>query len=379
MNLERLSSVFEENFSARGELGASVSVWRRGSEVLNLGHGFRDREKTKPWSASTLVLFWSATKGLSAACVLHSLQRHKLTLDTRVAEIWPEFAQNGKASVTIGQLLSHRAGLAALDEAVPVLDYKAVVDALARQAPLWPPGEGHGYHPRTIGFLMDEIVRRLNDGMTLGDYWRMEFAEPLDLEIWIGLPADKLDRAAPVHAVHSKMRPDDRLFYDAFSDPASLTHRAFTSPAGLNGASIMNTREVRMTSFPAFGGIGTASSLAKFYAMLAERGEIEGRRFFNEETFGWMETPLTSGFDRVLQLETAFTAGFMKDPLDTTGKKRRASLGPSITAFGHPGAGGSVAFADPENEIAFAYIMNQIGAGTMPNEKAQALITALYD
>jgi CubicO group peptidase (beta-lactamase class C family) len=379
VNLERVNEAFGENFSSHDELGASVSVWRRGHEVLNLAAGFCDRQKTKPWTASTLVLVWSATKGLASACVLHSLQQHKLTLETRVAEIWPEFAQNGKEAITMGQLLSYRAGLAALDEAVPILDYDAVIDALARQAPLWPPGEGHGYHPRTIGFLMDEIVRRLNNGVTLGNYWRTEFAEPLDLEIWIGLPAEKLDRVATMHAMRSAVTPRDGAFYDAFSDMESLTFRAFTSPAGLNGAGVMNTPEVRMGSFPAFGGIGTGSSLAKFYAMLASGGEMDGTRFFSAATIDWMKTTLTSGFDRVLQLETAFSAGFMKDPVDAAGKKLRATLGPSTAAFGQPGAGGSVAFADPENEISFAYVMNQMGPGVLPNEKALALIGALYD
>jgi len=378
VNLERVSDAFRENFSLRGELGASVSVWHRGNEMLNLAGGFCDRDQTKPWTSSTLVLFWSATKGPAAACVLHSLQRHRLTLDTRVAEIWPEFAQNGKSAITMGQLLSHRAGLAALDEPVPIFDYPAVIDALAKQAPLWPPGDGHGYHPRTIGFLMDEIVRRLNDGLPLGDYWRMEFGEPLDLETWIGLPAEQLGRVVPVFAPRSTERTVPTMFDKAFRDPASLTRRAFTSPAGLIGVSSMNTREARMASFPAFGGIGTAASLAKFHAMLANGGEIDGRRFFPAQTMDWMKTTLTSGFDRVLQVETAFSAGFMKDVPDASGKKLRAMFGPSATAFGHPGAGGSVAFADPESEISFAYVMNQMGTGALPDERAPALIDALY-
>lgn len=378
MNLEHVGEVFRDNFYKRDELGASVSVWHRGHEVLSLAAGFCDRQKNRPWTESTLVLFWSATKGLAAACVLHSLQRHRLSLETKVAGIWPEFAQGGKEAVTVGQLLSYRAGLPALAANVPVFDYDAVIDVLAWQAPLWTPGGGHGYHPRTIGFLADEIVRRLNDGMTLGNYWREEFAEPLDLDIWIGLPRDKMDRAAPVFPARGGVMPRDSAFYEAFGDTDSLTFRAFSSPQGLHGVTPMNAPEVRAASFPAFGGIGTASSLAKFYAMLANGGELEGRRFFSGETVAWMNTPLTSGFDRVLQMETAFAAGFMKDPLDAGGKKTRAIFGPSPTAFGQPGAGGSLAFADPENGIAFAYVMNQMGPGVLPNEKAIGLVEALY-
>jgi len=379
VNLERFSKAFQENFSTRDEVGASVSVWQHGREVANLASGFCDRVKTKPWTASTLVLFWSATKGLAASCVLHSLQRQGLSLETKVCEFWPEFAQGGKEAITVGQVLSHRAGLAALDSGVSVLDYAAVIDALERQVPLWPAGEVHGYHPRTIGFLMDEIVRRLNDGVTLGNYWREEFAEPLDLEVWIGLPKEKLERVAPVFAARAQVVPQDHAFYDAFSDPESLTFRAFMSPQGLNGASAMNTPGVRTASFPGFGGIGTASSLAKFYAMLANGGELDGRRFFSESVLGWMKTTLTSGFERVLQVDTAFSAGFMKDPQDAAGKKLRTTFGTSTEAFGQPGAGGSVAFADPENGISFAYVMNQMGPGVLPNEKSLALIDALYE
>jgi CubicO group peptidase (beta-lactamase class C family) len=378
VSLERISAIFEENFARRDELGASVSVWNGGSEVLSLGAGFCDRQKTRAWTASTLVLFWSATKGPAASCVLHSLQQNGLTLETRVAEIWPEFAQNGKGAITVGQLLSHCAGLAALDPVVPLLDYHAVIDALAKQTPLWPPGSGHGYHPRTIGYLMDEIVRRLNHGATLGNYWREEFAEPLDLDIWIGLPPEKFDRVSPVFAARTAVAKEETAFYDAFGDPESLTFRAFTSPQGLNGATAMNSPDARTASLPAFGGIGTASSLAKFYAMLASEGRIEGNRFFSETTLTWMKTTLSSGFDRVLQIETAFSAGFMKDPLDTQGKKLRTIFGPSPGAFGQPGAGGSVAFADPENGLAFAYVMNQMAPGVLPSEKAMALINALY-
>lgn len=378
MNTGLLHTIFQENFTHRDELGASVSVWHRGKEIVNLAGGFSDRQKTKPWSASTLVLFWSATKGLAAACVLHSLQRHQLSLDMPVAEFWPEFAQNGKEAVTVGQVLSHRAAVAALDSQASILDYDAVIKALEKQEPLWLVGEGHGYHPRTFGFLMDEIVRRLNDGVTLGNYWREEFAEPLDLEIWIGLPLEKLARTAPVFAARATVMQRDDAFYEAFGDTDSLTFRAFTSPRGLNGVTSMNSVEARTASFPGFGGIGTASSLAKFYALLANGGEMDGTRYFSPETIEWMKTPLTSGFDRVLQIDTAFSAGFMKDPVSVSGEKIRCLFGPSLSAFGQPGAGGSVAFADPENGISFAYVMNQMGAGVLPNEKSLSMIEALY-
>ena len=378
MNLERVREAFRENFSARDELGASVSVWQHGHEVLNLADGFCDRQKTKPWDASALVLFWSATKGLAAACVLHSLERHGLALETKVAEFWPEFAQRGKEKITVGQILSHRAGLAALETGVSIFDHAAIADALAAQEPQWQPDEGHGYHPRTFGFLTDEIVRRLNDGTTLGKYWREEFAEPLELDVWIGLPQEKMDRVASVFPARAGEMPRETKFYEALGNSGSLTSRAFASPQGLNGVAVMNTSEARAASFPGFGGIGTASSLAKFYAMLANGGALGGVRFFSDSALVRMREPLVNGFDRVLQIETSFSAGFMKDPLDEAGKKIRSTFGPSPAAFGQPGAGGCVAFADPDNGVAFAYVMNQMAAGVLPSDKALALTGALF-
>jgi CubicO group peptidase (beta-lactamase class C family) len=160
--------------------------------------------------------------------------------------------------------------------------------------------------------------------------------------------------------------------------PSSLTARAFASPRGLHSVAAMNSAEGRTASLGAFGGVGTASSLAKFYAMLAEGGELEGRRFFEPSTMEWMAATLTQGPDRILLLETAFSAGFMRDPVDASGRKTRTNYGPSLRAFGHPGAGGSIAFADPENRIAFAYVMNQMEPGVLPGPKSLRLIDALY-
>jgi len=375
MNLERIDELFSENFLRLGELGASLSVWRHGEEVLLLADGFCDRQKTKPWMESTMVLVWSAVKGPAAACVLHSLQEHSLSPAMPVADVWPEFAQAGKGRITIGQLLSHQAGLVALSADMPVFDHDAVADALARQEPFWTPGEGHGYHPRTYGFLVDEIVRRLS-GMPLGEYWRKVFAKPLHLDFWIGLPESEFHRVAPVQATRNT-HPEDS-FWQAFSNPRSLTARAFTSPRGLQSVGSMNSPETWSRSFPGFGGIGTAHGLGKFYAMLANDGTWDDHRFFSSAALDWMTTALTDGHDRVLQLETAFSAGFMKDPVKPDGKKVRTTFGPSPLAFGQPGAGGSVAFADPENGIAFSYMMNQMEPGVLPNAKALRLIGELY-
>ena len=377
MNLDRVSELFHENFAEYGELGASVSVWRDGAEVASLAAGWRDRAKTEPWTAETPVLFWSATKGLSAACLLHALHARSVDLETRVADVWPEFSQGGKDRTTIAEVLSHRAGLSALSQPVSVMDYDAVITALAAERPHWRAGEGHGYHPRTFGFLVDEILRRSTGGTTLRDYWRKHFAEPLALDVWIGVPDDMVSRVAPVFPARTAPPKGDE-FYTAFLTAGSFTAQAFVSPRGLHSAAALNRPEALTASFPGFGGVGTARSLGKFYAMLANGGELDGRRYFEPQTLAWMWTTLVQGPDRVLLMDTAFSAGFMRDPVGADGRKLRAVFGPSLSAFGHPGAGGSHAFADPEHGIAFAYVMNQMEPGVLPNAKSLRLIDALY-
>jgi CubicO group peptidase (beta-lactamase class C family) len=371
---ERLEALFKENFDRFGELGAAISVWQNGKPIIDLYRGYRDARREQPWTADTLVLIWSATKGLGSACLLHVLQENKIGIDRRVAEFWPEFAQSGKENVTIAQLLSHQAGLAALDRQVNVLDYPSVIHALEEQAPLWPPGTAHGYHARTFGFLLDEIVRRIA-GKTLSEYWRETFADPLKLDIWIGLPESENFRVATMSAAKAGKPAEPKQFYADLATPSTLARKTFTSPRGLHAVNGMNNPSIRAQSIVSFGGIGSANSLAKFYAMLANGGELDGRRFFCAKTLGWMTTTLVDGVDRVFQIPTAFSAGFMKDAKDA----ERRILGRSASSFGHPGAGGSHAFADPENNISFAYVMNQMEQSLLPNEKSLQLVDAIYD
>ena len=374
MDKERLVSLFQENFTRFGELGAAISVWQRGKAILELHGGFRDAKREQPWNADTLVLFWSATKGLGSACLLHALQARGVGLQSRVAEFWPEFGQNGKDKVTLAQLLSHQAGLSALDHPVNILDYPAVIAALEKQKPLWPPGTAHGYHARTFGFLVDECVRRIT-GRRMAQYWREALAEPLGLDTWVGLPESELHRTATIYAAKAGGGQSPPEFYRQLATPGTLVKKTFTSPAGLQSVATMNSKENRALEIVSFSGIGSATSLAKFYGMLANGGEIDGEQFFKKETIAQMTTTLASGIDRILQIPTAFSAGFMKDPPATA----RRLFGPSASAFGHPGAGGSNAFADPENGISFAYVMNQMEQSLMPNEKSLRLVDAIYD
>jgi CubicO group peptidase (beta-lactamase class C family) len=388
---ERLEPIFQENFEKFGELGAAVSIWQNEKPILDLHGGFRDSRREQSWTKDTIVLIWSATKGLGSACLLHVLQEHKIDIEQRVGEFWPEFAQAGKEKITLGQLLSHQAGLAALDRKVDMLDYDGVIEALEKQEPNWPPGAAHGYHARTFGFLLDELVRRIA-GIRLSEYWRQVFAEPLGLDLWIGLPEKENARVATMYPPKLGKPPEPKQFYKDVTTRGTFAHKVFTSPSGLKSVSEMNKADIRAQPIVSLGGIGSANSLAKFYAMLANAGRMEDRsssgkatadrQFFSAKTLNWMQTTLADGMDRVFQIPTAFSAGFMKDSsADSTALssqvfKRR--FGQSAAAFGHPGAGGSNGFADPENKIGFAYVMNQMEQSVLPNEKSLRLVDAVY-
>src|SRR5213075_1225061 len=369
---QRLTPLFRENFEKFGELGAAASILQNGKPLIDLYSGFCDARHEKPWEANTLVLVWSATKGIGSACVLHVLQEHRIGIDRCVAEFWPEFAQAGKEKITLAQLLSHQAGLCALDRRVDVLDYRGVARALEEQAPLWPPGTMHGYHARTFGFLLDELVRRIAR-KPLAEYWREIFGEPLKLDLWIGLPERENPRVATMYAAKAGKPPEPKQFYIDLITPGTLARKTFTSPYGLHAVSAMNNPAIRAQPIVSFGGIGSAAALAKFYSMLANGGELDGQHFFSPETLRWMTTRLADGIDRVFQIPTAFSAGFMKDARSA----RRRIFGTSM-AFGHPGAGGSHGFADPQNKIAFAYVMNQMEQSLLPNEKSLRLVDAIY-
>ncbi|HEY0793800.1 MAG TPA: serine hydrolase domain-containing protein [Chthoniobacterales bacterium] len=375
MDLEQLQERFAENFSSRGELGASVSVYQYGEPRVGLAAGGQDRQGKLPWTAETRVLFWSATKALASACLLHACAQQRMALETPLCKVWPEYGTAGKEGTTFLHVLSHQAGQPAVRRPdVSVWDHAEVIAALAEQAPFWNPGTRHGYHVRTFGFLVDELVRRLSGAAHVGSYFRQIFGDPLGLDLWIGLPANLTEQVAPVLAPRKARSPSplEDPFYAALNDPGSLSRQAFTTPTGLPTPASMNTPEVRTGVFPSFGGIGTADSLARFYQLLCSPNA-----WFNAETLRAVATVAASGTDEVLRVPTAFGAGFMKDPPGPSGKLR-ALFGPSPAAFGQPGAGGSHAFADPDHHLSFAYVMNQMEPGLFPNQKSLRLVESLY-
>lgn len=380
--LQSVTQAFEENFSSRGELGASLSIWQDGREILALSHGTRDRQGTQPWTHDTLVPVFSSTKAPAAICCLCALHEAGLPLDCPVAEVWPEFVGGGKAGMHFAHLLSHTAGLCALSERVPIYNYEAVVEALERQPPLWEPGTRQGYHARTFGFLMDEIVRRITGAESLGHYFHETFAAPLDLDFWIGLPESEWQRVSPVYPGKISIANADQPFLKAWNSAGTLTQRTFTSPFGINSVAEYNQPALWAPGYASMGGVGSARGLGKWYAMLAQGGTWGGRQILPPSVLPLLTRTLSQGDDEVLLTPVAFAAGVMQDPVledpDTGPKKLRTHYGPSLQAYGHPGAGGSLAFADPEHRLAFAYVMNQMEVGAMPGAKVLGLIERLY-
>lgn len=368
--LGKVLDVFERNFRERGELGASISIWWNGTELVSEGHGWCEREKSREWSAATLVSVYSATKVPSAATLLVALENHGLSAATPVREVWPAFPV---MEARFSHLLSHQCGLAGLDVKPSIFEHAAVVAAIESQLPAWMPGQGHGYHPRTFGALVDEPVRRLT-GKRLGEYWREKIADPLGLEFWIGLPEREWPRVARLYPGKPGKPGQEDNFYQQLAAEGTFTRKAFSSPSGLRSIQEMNDPSVWLSGLPALGGVGTASALAKFYQ--AAMGSIASP--LSAAVRHALATPVSSADDRVLLRPTVFTCGAQMDPLDVSGRKVRSIFGPSVSAFGHPGAGGSHAFADPQSGISFAYVMNQMNLGVMPGEKCLEMVDALF-
>lgn len=368
--LGKVVEVFERNFRDRGELGASISIWWEGTELLSHGHGWCEREKSRAWTTETLVPVYSATKVPAAATLLLALEGRGLNEETPVREVWPAFPV---PDASFRHLLSHQCGLAVLDRRASVFDHREVVLSIEAQAPAWQLGDGHGYHPRTFGALVDEPVRRLT-GQSLGGYWREMIAVPLELDFWIGLPEPEWPRVARLYP--GKAGKDDLAdaFYKQLTTSGTFTRRAFSSPRGLHAIHEMNEPRAWEAGLPALGGVGTASALAKFYQ--AAIGSIESP--LSPSIRQALATPCSSGYDRVLLRPTVFTCGAQRDPVDDAGRKTRRIYGPSYTAFGHPGAGGSHGLGDPQSGVSFAYVMNQMDLSVMPGLKCVEMIEALF-
>ncbi|WP_189320244.1 serine hydrolase domain-containing protein [Streptomyces flaveus] len=373
---EPVREAFAANFARHGDIGAAVCVYRDGRPVVDLWGGIADPDTDRPWARDTLQLVYSATKGATATAAHLLAERGALDLDAPVTEYWPEFAANGKAEIPVRWLLSHQAGLVALDQPVPLaeaLAWQPMVAALAAQRPLWTPGTAHGYHGRTWGWLVGEVIRRVS-GRTPGRFFADEIASPLGLDFFIGLPASERHRVSRMAyqqpevdftTVPPESIPEElREMVAAWRDPNSFSNRAFqvTDPAEID----FNSPEVQAAELPASNGIGTARGLARMYAALI--GEVDGVRLLTPETLASATKEQASGTDQVMVMPSRLSSGYML-PTETN-----PMTGPN--SFGHAGRGGSLAFADPEHGIAFCYAMNHI-IGGLDDVRAESLVDAV--
>ncbi len=377
---EKVRAEFERNFAERGELGAACAVYHEGEKVVDLWGGYRDVGRREPWQEDTLVLFYSTTKGLAGMAMAVAHSRGLLDHDERVAAYWPEFAQNGKENVTVRQLLSHQAGLSAMDrplDLATIADRGALAATIARQSPAWKPGTRHGYHGISLGWYEGELIRRVDPlRRSLGEFFRDEVAEPLGLEFYIGVPPEvSASRIADIEAFHplrmllhlNTMPPGMVL---ALMNPRSLTSRSLNHMK-LRSPGDLNKPEYRAVEIPAGGGVGLVRSIAKAYGVFATGGrELD----IAEETMDALTTPASAPSlgirDRVLHTDTLFSLGYMK-PFPAF------DFGASEKAFGTPGLGVSFGYADPDARVGFAYAPNRLGFYMWDDPREKALREAL--
>lgn len=360
---------FADNFARHGEVGASVCVAVGDRIVVDLWGGHADAARTSPFGPDTLVDVFSVGKGLVALLTARLVGDGLLDVDDRVAGRWPEFAWAGKQDVTLRHLLAHQAGLPAIRRRLPpgaMLDWEVMVGVLAAETPWWEPGTRHGYHVNTFGFLVGEVLGRVT-GRTVGQLLRELVAGPLGADVHLGLPdaehhrvADFLWPADPPPEVEPEGLDEDDL----------MRHNAYFNPSGISGAGVVNTPAWRRAEIPSTNTHASARGIARVYTALAAGGATDGVRVVDAHALAAATHEEVAGHDCVLQRPTRFGLGFQ-----LTQPER--PLGPSPSAYGHFGAGGSLGFCDPEARVAFGYAMNRLGT-RWRNPRNRALIDAVY-
>jgi CubicO group peptidase (beta-lactamase class C family) len=378
---EAVRREFERNFAERGELGAACAAYVAGEKVVDLWGGVRDARDGSPWLEDTLVLVYSTSKGLAAMTLAVAHSRGWLDYDERVTTYWPEFGQEGKDRVTVRQLLGHEAGVPVIDAPLTpavLADFDLLAELIARQRPVWEPGTRHGYHGVSLGWYMGELIRRVDPARrTLGRFFAEEIAARLDeLDVHFGLPADvpkprlaRIERVGPLKAL-PELRHLPRRMVLAFMNPRSIPSRAFANPR-LRGFADLDRGQYRRLEFPSAGAIGTARDIARAYSAFCQSDGLGLTPATRDELARFPAPPPRGWFDEVLKVETAFSLGFAR-PLN------EFQFGSSERAFGHPGAGGSFAFADPDRGVSFAYVMNRLGFYLNNDPREKALRDALY-
>ncbi len=344
------------------EQAARFSVVIAGETVIDLWAGLADPRAQTPFTEHTLVPVFSTGKAVMALLMASAVERGKLAYDDEVATLWPAYGANGKAGITVAQMLSHQDGLPGFDgPADPAIwfDPPAVLDRLAAQAPMWLPGTASGYHPVTVGYLANE-VHRLGDGRSLGQALRQDFAEPFGLDLWVGLPEEQHDRVAAIRkpSAAASLGPVDPIKTAAFLDKGS-------APGGRGSA------EWRAMEIPSANLHGTALDIARLLNAVANDGVLDGRAVLSPDVLDQATRERIHGQDLVLPYVISWAAGLMRNVgLDI--------FGPNPDALGHCGWGGSCVLADPAERLSAAYVMTRQSPHLIGDPRAQRLIQALY-
>jgi len=373
---EEVREAFADNFAHRQELGGACCAYRRGEKVVDLWGGIRNQETGEPWERDTMVIVYSATKGLAAMTMAMAHSRGWLDYEERVSRYWPEFAQQGKESITIRQLLAHQAGLFALDQPIDrglITDLDRLAVVLARQKPAWEPGTRQAYHGITLGFYEGEILRRLDpQHRSLGQFFQDEIASPLGLDVYIRLP-ESIPNSRLATIARPGMMEMLRGFGPRFMLEAMNRHSNINR--ALQGSDLPHDERrvyARQLEVPSGGAVGTARAIAHAYSVFATGGGELGLR---PETLAMLAAPAippTRGFyDECLKGDgVQFSLGFMKS----------SAVWPfgGARSFGSPGSGGSLGFADPEPGIAYAYVTSQMGTALTGDPRDLALRESLY-
>jgi len=357
-----VKDIFAASFEGGLELGARFSVVQAGELVVDLWGGHADRARTRPFDDRTLTPVFSTTKAIAALLIARAVEAGQVAYDEPVARLWPEFAQAGKAAVTMEQALSHQAGLCGFPEPMdPALwfDWDAICAKLAAMTPLWPPGTASGYHPVTFGYLAGEIFRRAT-GRTMGAALREDFAQPYGLDLWIGLPDAEFSRVADVQ------RPPRTPDFGDLNEPTRAAFlNAWSSPGGRGQA------EWRRMELPSANGHATAEALARLMGALANDGWLDGDQILTPAVIAEAARQRIVGQDLVLPFIMSWGAGFMRNGTEQP-------WGLAAESFGHSGWGGSCAVADPQTKLGFGYVMNKQGVKLMGDERPKRLIEAVY-
>ena len=373
---EDVREAFADNFVRHSELGAACCAFHGGEKVVDLWGGVRNKQTGEPWERDTMVIVYSATKGLAAMTLAVAHSRGWLDYEERVCAYWPEFAQHGKDRITVRQLLAHQAGLYALDEPLDrelVADLDRLAVVLARQRPAWEPGARQAYHAITLGFYESELLRRIDpDHRSLGQFFQDEIASPLGLDVYIRLP-----ERTPNSRFATMSRPSWldilrgfplRLALDAMNRRSKISR-------ALRGSELPDDEQrvyARNLEVPSGGAVGTARAIARAYSVFATGGRELGLRPETLELLGAPAMPPARGFyDECMKVHgVRFSLGFMK-PSETL------PFG-SPRSFGSPGAGGAFGFADPAAGVGYAYVTNGMGTRLTGDPRDVALRDALY-